>query len=163
MTIKEALQELLISAGSAKDFIVAETPEVVQQLLLWKATFSSIWWLLTLGILIFCSYKFLKNMYLYVDSDLSAGELKELRSLEAKGYSNRTVREDSRVADLAQNTTYSRTEEEENTRIFSIGSLYWCIGIIPSTILLFVNLTWLKILIAPKFYLVEYAARLVSS
>lgn len=44
----------------------------------------------------------------------------------------------------------------------NIGFIYSFIVVIVAPVMIFFNLTWIKILIAPKLYLLEYAADLVK-
>lgn len=46
---------------------------------------------------------------------------------------------------------------------YSIITFIWSIAAVVSLIMLFNNLDWLKIWVAPKLYLLEYAASLIKS
>ena len=54
--LKEALAELIMSvtqtAGQAKDFLIAETPDVIRQLLMWKFAENLTWCLAGVAVMI---------------------------------------------------------------------------------------------------------------
>lgn len=110
-TLNDALVGVIESATSAKDFILAELPDVVNQLLMWNMTVSLAWFsLFFLATVIF-------------------------------------------ICGLIR--SWNKSADFEQLQFFFLGSL-------SSFFLTCCSHTWLKILIAPKLYLLEYAASLVK-
>ena len=118
-TLNEALVSVIESAASAKDFILAETPEVIEQLLLWKMIDSIVATLLGLAIL-YAVYRFAR--WGYRDANKDSYEQHEVLQV---------------LGSVAS--------------VIAVPMGVWCA----------LQLQWLKILIAPKVYLLEYAAELV--
>tara|TARA_B100001964_G_C14240746_1_gene604883 strand:- start:2373 stop:2789 length:417 start_codon:yes stop_codon:yes gene_type:complete len=65
-SVKEPLEVALIdivqSSVKAKDFLVSELPEVVEQLLMWQFWYNLIWFVGSVGVLFF-SWKQIKKLY----------------------------------------------------------------------------------------------------
>jgi len=57
-----ALVDLIQSSVKAKDFLVSELPEVVEQLLMWQFWYNLIWFVGSVGVLFF-SWKQIKKLY----------------------------------------------------------------------------------------------------
>lgn len=55
------------------------------------------------------------------------------------------------------------TTSMSTDNLYSIITFIWSILAFPSLIMFFSNLDWLKIWVAPKLYLLEYAASLIKS
>lgn len=122
--MNEQLQAALLSilnstinaATAAKDFLLAEVPDVIHQLLVWKALQSGITF--AVGLLIFSVAAYF------------------------------TVR------------VWRDTEDDPlgvSPMIMFPGMTMAAGGVMAA-----LNLTWLQILVAPKLYLIEYAASLVK-
>ena len=119
--LQSALSELIQSTQDAKNFIISETPEVISQLLMWKATISVIS-MVSFFLLTFAIYWVNKKQYqLYKGNE-------EFRAIFNNGL---------RAINCFQ--------------LFLLAPLHalW-------------SLDWLMIIIAPKIYLIEYAAKLVN-
>jgi len=123
-TANEALRAIIDNATLAKEFIPAELPDVVQQLLHWEAVISGIHcaigtcFLLIPVVLVCWQYK---------------NRVKHMEWLENEpGWDTGFY-----FANLA------------NVFPIVIGMIWW-------------DFTWLKIWMAPKVYLLEYAASLVK-
>lgn len=128
--LEQALVDIITkatnAAESAGQFLVEQTPDVVQQVLWWNFTYNIIWW--CIGVLLLLgAYPFWK---MYV---------------------------------IKARTLYKIAGDCELTATFSIV-IGICLGVLHATISLInlCNLTWLKIWIAPKLYLIEYAAKLIK-
>jgi len=113
------LNSTISAATVAKDFLLAEIPEVIRQLLIWKAVESGIWF--GLGVVL---------------TALSVFVLTKAVKFWKAGYEKMDAAMFCSVATVLS------------------GGCGICFT--------FTNLTWLKILIAPKLYLIEYAASLVK-
>lgn len=123
-TLDQALIQVIHKTTGAVEngvaFLSAQLPDVIQQLLLWHALRSSLWFILFAGLLI----------YMF---PMGRRFLRESR--EATGEMNENLQTATLCAHLASAAL---------------------------AVLVLWNLTWLKILIAPKLYLIEYTAALVK-
>ena len=119
-TLEDVLQGMITSAISAKDFLVDEVPEVVDQLLMWKLVESIAMTLLGLLALV--------GTYMYWQLVIKHWEVLEQRNMEPLPI---------------------------------IMGIFGSIGALGMVIRL-PNITWLQIWVAPKVYLIEYAAELIK-
>ncbi len=129
--LQNALADLLtktnegIAAGA--DFLVAELPDVIQQLLTWYGTYNFLMFAFSfLALAIYC--------YIVIKSILKKDD---------------------------ESSVYGRIHKmADGAQFIPIG----LIGIIPLPIFVIesMNLQWLKIWIAPKIWLIEYAATLAK-
>lgn len=136
--LQKAVSDMLSSAidgiGNAADFLSAEIPLYVQELLLWKAVFSfmgfmlGVMGLVLLGIL---TRRFLKWGLQEIQVDSYGGK--------------KTV------------TTFYQKDG-----LATLGIVGLAIFSIFSIIFFFANFDWLQIWLAPRVYLVEYAASLAK-
>ncbi len=106
---------------TAGEFLIAEVPEVVQQLLLWYGVSSFITMIFPIVLLIFFLLLFKKAWY----------------GVE--------------------------TWAEPNFKNLCVIIIGWCSFITAIVSICTLNLTWLKIWIAPKIWLLEYAVSLTKS
>ena len=125
------------ATGTALDFLAAEIPDVVQQLLIWHAIESFIWFFL--GTLILAVPWFVYWRW------GGRGEPTEPKYGEARYEETFTHGYDGRVSGEAAD-------------LFALLS-----GVtkLAGLALILGNLEWLQILVAPKLYLLEYARVLV--
>lgn len=138
--LQDALAHLIqgaITAGQqGKDFIVGQLPDVIHQLLIYKATMSFIGF--TIGV-------------------ISAIISITLFTMLIKGTI--TVKKGN-TSNLIKKDRYGDIEPT------GIGFI-WCFLIganLVSAVAFIVNsLDWIEILVAPKFYLIDYAATLLRS
>lgn len=112
--LQSALIEILNAAVSAKDFLVAEIPEVAHQLLVWKTVESVLWCGLAMVVfaLSFPVYKVAKK----VERELCDGP--------------------------------------------SVIATWMCVFLVVFIGCVLFDFDWLKIQLAPKLYLAEYAMEL---
>lgn len=126
------LNSTINAAGAAKEFLLAEVPEVIRQLLVWKAIESGLRmavWLAVAGAMLYVSrrlWKYAKNW------QAPAGIRLELANTEDRDYA-----------------------------YIASGFLGIFSGLTTIISLLY-NTAWLQIIVAPKLYLIEYAASLVK-
>jgi hypothetical protein len=120
---KELLNVIITDAIAVRDFIISETPDVIQQLLAWNMTYSLV--RLAVSILIFVCF--------------AIGLFHHIRWI-ARHFND--ADENLIISNILCVATYS----------------------IPSVIatIVFFNLTWLQIIVAPKIYLIEYAANMAK-
>lgn len=119
--LAEIIRNSMTALESAKNFLVAEIPDVIHQLLLWKFTTSLI--------------AFTASIIFGLVIPIIVGVV-----------------------------AFKRERQFKDT--YSEGMAY-TIGIFASLLSLFIafllfNLTWLQIWIAPKIFLIEYAAKLIK-
>lgn len=118
--LKEALVEIFNSTVSAKDFLVSNLPDVINQLLVWKFWMSLVYnaaAVLICVIFFICVFLVFKKWDKILEKDLE------------------------------------------------FGVIICTIMIVPVALVSFVcliNFDWLNIYLAPKIYLIEYAARMVK-
>lgn len=125
------------ASGDAAAFLVAEIPDVIQQLLVWHAIESLVWFLP--GLLFIAAPWFVYRRW------GGRGKPTEPKYGEAR-YE----------ATLTHN--YTGTIDGDGLVFLILGSLVsLCLGFM----LLMFNLEWLQILVAPKLYLLEYARTLI--
>lgn len=121
--LQQALTEILNSSLQAKDFLVSEIPDVIHQLLIYKAAFSAI---SMVGFFLLAAAIFWINK--------------------------------------KQFNLYSNKHEEDEFDFFYhpelVVNLFQIFLAIPLTALW--NFDWLMIWLAPKVYLIEYAASLAK-
>jgi hypothetical protein len=119
--LQNALSEALAKATSAVDFVVAETPEVIQQLLLWRMASS----------ICYCA------LALVVATSIGIAWVKGAQAVKSM------FKDDS-------------CKDQAYMFFTFIGLLLSVLASIP--IFCCMNLDWLQIWLAPKVYLIEYAA-----
>lgn len=117
-----ALTEILTSVVQAKDFIVAQVPDVVQQILAWYSTYYFIMFIV--GVLLIFGIVAL-NYYQY--------------KLCKKNW--------DKISDAGAQPGF----------MLNLFQLLWGIPLSGT-----LNLQWLKIWIAPKLWLIEFAAGLTK-
>ena len=121
--VQKALIQLIDKSvngmDSAVDFLQAETPDVIYQLLMWHGVYNFILFLIGVGLLclIFPCYRRIKN------------------------------------------TDWKDHPDEEQLVTIIFGVVTFVAGIFGVNIL---NLQWLKIWVAPKVWLIEYARALIQ-
>lgn len=123
-TLDSALVELLgtVNGGmqTAGEFLLAELPDVVQQLLLWHGVSNLVYMVMALLL---------------------------LASLPKQGrYAYELVHK----------------MEDDSDQCFAGGAVLAALGIEFITLLAMLNMEWLQIYLAPKVWLLEYAAALTS-
>ena len=125
------------ATGTALDFLATEIPDVVQQLLIWHAIESFIWFFL--GVLLLAAPWFVYWKW------GGRGEPTEPKYGAARYKGTLTH-------------GYAGQVNEEAVGLFALLS---GIATLAGLALALSNLDWLKILVAPKLYLLEYARVLV--
>lgn len=119
--LSEVLQKAVTGVEQGVDFLSAQLPDVVHQLLMWKMAESIVYNLLAVGVTLF--------------------------TIWCWGKFNAAIKEDG-------------FNEDAGPPILICGG---AITIITAVfVMLALNLDWLKIWLAPKVYLIEYAASLVK-
>lgn len=118
VVVTSILEKSLKVAEASGEFLVEQTPEVLQQLLLWHGVESGIWFTVNLATLLVIVF------YLIPKS--------------VKGCK----------------------DKDGNWEEWCPMLMFWSIPIVIT--LLSVDIVWLKILIAPKLYLLEYATSILK-
>lgn len=129
-----AFKELLTTVSQAKDFVLSELPEVIHQLLMWEFVQS----IITNTVLVL----------LWVAFTLII--MKVLKKPE-EGVDNEIY-----------NWSHTRSKHEHKDLGFT--SFFTFLASIPLLLITVFNLNivWLKIWIAPKVFLIEYAAGIIN-
>ena len=132
--VAKIIEKSLQGIDTATSFLSAQLPDVIHQLLMWKAVSSFIIWCTSIFLIIstLILAKAIKNAEENLDTKKSVFWLD-------KGYSKGDV-----------------------TFIGFMSIVYCIVADIIGLAMFICNWTWLKIWIAPKIYLIEYAASLVK-
>ena len=125
------------ATGDATAFLVAEIPDVIQQLLVWHAIESLIWFLPGILLLAAPWFVYWKWGGRGKPGEPYYGEARYVETL-THGYDGRVSGEAAALFALPSGVT-------------TLAGLALILG----------NLEWLQILVAPKLYLLEYARVLV--
>lgn len=140
--LQNALADLIAKsisvAGDALAFTQEQLPEVVQQLLLWKMVFSAIWF--GFGLLLIIAPPLIFYIYGGVGRPINP---------EAESYYRNHRR------------TLSH-DEHGNPNPETIAPAIVVMLILLVLGMCAIDFDWLKILLAPKVYLIEYAASLAK-
>lgn len=156
--ITQLLERALSGVDAAVEFSREQIPDVVQQLLLWHTVESLLWFCSGIIMIVFSVWLFKSSEPDSVDALHQRKD--EARAAYDRGESWTRITSDSRVTSLEYDRIMrinagERTEGQVAALVASLCSL----GL--SVLTLISNLTWLKIWIAPKLYLLEYGAALV--
>ena len=157
--LNTALAQLIEQASAGIDasvgFLEAEIPDVVYQLILWYGVKSAICFVASLLLLV---------VPFLVIKRLRAGFKKYFPEKKKSDYEDGEAVSEWTYVDV---TNYEYTKNRVYIREKDIASIYKIVGgilsvgsIVISGVLF--NLTWLQIWIAPKVWLLEYAAQLVT-
>ena len=147
--LQEALSELLNKANngidSASDFLASELPDVIYQLLMWHGVYSLV--LFTFGLFLLLSVPYqIKKINSFIPEKIKEGDNDNWFWKDGNG-------------------SYSSfgfyLERTEGAFFFYLAAFIFSI-VEFAFILNFINLTWLQIWIAPKVWLLEYAAKLAG-
>lgn len=134
-TLAELINKSIAGTEGAANFLQAEIPDVIHQLLLWRAVYGLIEFLL--GIIILCGYVWV-GWYIF------------------------TVWLNTEVPGKCRDSEpRPRSDEYEP---LMVALFYGGVGVIMFFVvqLSLLNLTWLQIWAAPKVWLIEYAVKLIK-
>jgi hypothetical protein len=120
--LQNVLTDLIVTATAAKDFVLSELPDVINQLLMWKMIESIIYTFIGVAML-GCIAAYWLVLYKHWDRWKEIGSDPEFAFFFPGGVA---------------------------TLLLFVGACF------------VINITWLQILIAPKVYLIEYAASLAK-
>lgn len=138
--LQNALVEIINKASSGIDtsisFLSAELPDVVNQVLIWHSLKSAIMFLFFAA----CAVIAIRSAVKY---EVERG-VKALRDAYDRGES------------------WIRTRYGTEERSAKYGKLIRLLASFILSLIALSNITWLQILVAPKLYLIEYAATLVK-
>lgn len=157
--LAELLQKASNGIDAAVSFSQAQIPDVIHQLLVWNASISAMWFILWISCAIASIYCFKTLPQLQHNERERINEVKNRARADYKkgepwtrynGDSGITSNEYDHVmkSGATANVLLSRPA-------FIISSITFFVFSIAST-------TWIKILVAPKLYLIEYAASLIK-
>jgi hypothetical protein len=132
--LAEAIEKANSGIDAATEFVMSELPKVIQQALTWYAVESFIFFCIGL-IMLACSYKVVKTQYGVI---YKKGE--GLTSFAKDNY------------DMLSMPGF----------LFIVSSSVLDVLCLIASISWILDFTWLKIWIAPKLWLIEYAAKLAG-
>jgi len=151
--LQTALADILLKAAetaeTASGFVLAQMPDVVQQLLTWKFVVSIILWVIGIALIVAAPIA-LKKIQNFLPPQHSQKHKERAVELDKKGYAGRSLEEDGELSRLGYNF---------HRRLVWLVFIAW----VPGWAMFFANLTWLQIWLAPKIYLIEYATKLISN
>ncbi|MGD8305017.1 MAG: hypothetical protein PVF17_00050 [Ignavibacteria bacterium] len=136
-TLADLITSSISTTDQAKEFITSQTPEIIQQTLLWYGFYNFILVIASFVILflsIFISYKIYKK----ITKDFDDG----------KSWTR-------------YNSRYNSNLTSDIYDFIKVSTILLPIIGIPIFISM-VNIEWLKIWIAPKLWLIEFASNLVK-
>ena len=131
--VAKLINKSLEGMGQASEFIVSETPEVIQQLMTWYMVKSAL--LCAIGVILFFLTIHIFKKYSGVGEKCNNEPSKHKWTLTNDDYGDLSIH-----------------------AIFSAVTLLMLIF----TFISMINIEWLQIIIAPKVWLIEYAADLVK-
>jgi len=155
----DLLNRAVSGIDKAVEFSQAQIPDVIHQLLVWNAVISAMWFILWTSCAIASIYciKIVPRLQRYERERINSiknaarGDYKNGEPwTRYNGSGDLTSREYDRV--MRSGTT---TSVLLSTPVFIMSSIIFLSFSIAST-------GWIKILLAPKLYLIEYAATLIK-
>lgn len=160
--LQKALTEIVLgfanALGGAKDFALEQAPEVIQQVLLWETTMSAIGFAIGL-LLIATGVVLLMRRIKWTPPPLinpADGVAKWLSDMKSSKNFNVSYHAGQLVESVKQYKIVPEADAPDE--LFIISSVFALLGIIVVSF----NLDWFQIWIAPKVYLIEYAASLAQ-
>ncbi len=130
--VASLMDKSIVAMEAGAGFLSEEIPEVINQLLLWHMVSSLFQSILAILILISIGF-ILKHQIKYWFEDIEVE--KHSRTIKIKRF-------------------------DEGYGLLALLNLFLLIPVIHAIVI--VNFTWLQIWIAPKIFLIEYAAKLVK-
>jgi flagellar biosynthesis/type III secretory pathway M-ring protein FliF/YscJ len=159
--IVKVIESMTGVAQSAYSFGAEQLPDVVQQLLLWHMMHSMIFFGLGLILLAASVFMLIRKFSGKQLAARKAAADNARRAYEA-GESWTRYDKSSSVTSIM----YDDIMKRENAIIVDERDVLSCLGTsifgVVGLSVMFSNLTWLHILVAPKVWLIEYAAGLVK-
>jgi hypothetical protein len=165
--MNEQLQEALIgfvamittAIQTAGGYAAEQFPVVISQLLMWEFSLSLLWF--TIGVLTIAAGGYGAKLIVKGVADHNANIDKERKRLDDAITNNE--------AWVGRKTGYGMEYYKEARDILDlrrdnagpIPAMVFCCAALLGLTIMFCNLTWAKIAIAPDVWLLEYAARLV--
>lgn len=145
--LANVIEKATTGAEAATEFLVEQTPDVVYQLIMWYGVKYGLYFVLGLG-LIFFGYKvWFKN------DGTKTGRFAK----EAYERGEEWTRFNGKSSGTVSSTEYDTAVSLPSNLLSKMMAVVLCI---VGTC--FINIQWLQILVAPKIWLIEYAATLVK-
>ncbi len=158
--LQKAVSEIFRSALAAKDFLMGELPEYISQLLLWNAIYSAI--LFSVGILIVsaCSYVGINNnKFIQKRKERITQTQKAAREAFERKENWCFYHGSSNVTSIEYDRIMTKSAYDE---FFIAMVCCWVLCLFVGIMFLSKNTDWLMIWIAPKVWLIEYAAQFIK-
>ena len=138
MELASILSDAASSTAQAKDFIVSQAPDVVQQTLVWYGIYN--FFMLILGVMLSIAVTYIV--------------------IKFSGVGSKYEKDTPRGKKTRYTLTLTHDEDGELAATFLLTGF---VAVVLYGISLFMmNLTWLQIWVAPKLFLIEKAADLVK-
>lgn len=131
----DLVQRSITTLESGATFLAGEIPEVIQQLLIWYAVKNGILFLLSILILVVTGVVLAK-------------------------YSGKGEKYDIGYGETRYKYTLTHNDDGYLSPHITVTAFLCFVSVLVSSSLM--NIIWLQILIAPKLFLIEYAASLVQ-
>ena len=138
------LQSVTATADDAKQFLVDEIPEVLLQILTWYGLYNFIMFLTSVALV---------GAIVYIWKTAFGVKTKMVKTIEEDG---KVTTEEVGVASWTHDHL---GKEHKDPRLLAPVALMGILGVMSSN---FATLEWLKIWVAPKLWLIEYAAAMVK-
>jgi hypothetical protein len=146
------------NAGDAISWTKEQIPDVIQQLLMWRAISSAIWFVA--GVLLFVLAIAAVRHNLKV-LGLQARDINESKKEHARLRDEWIGETDASRSEAAWQAYYAHTQKYGDPDYIG-GNIVAAVSVLAGSSLVSCNTDWLQIWIAPKVYLIEYAASLVK-
>lgn len=149
--MQASLIKLIEKASSGIDasvsFLSAEIPDVVNQLLVWYAVKSAIWFILSLALVAM-------GVYVYrIKSGVTKAQAQE-------AYNNKEPWTRYGSCSTVTSSRYDAIMAAPFEH--AMAKICGAVIVFLAALMVMANLSWLQILIAPKIWLIEYAAHLAK-
>lgn len=157
-----ALAEMFNSVIDAKDFLVGELPEYIEQLLMWNIVLSLIWFVAGAATMIF----FAKKAYFFhATVDDECEKIKQEQASARASYENGEswcfYSGRRSITSCAYDKIMRKSADDKSELIVAMTIVYGIFSFVGLCVFA-CNFDWLQIMIAPKVWLVEYAASLAK-
>lgn len=147
--LQKALAELFNSVLSAKDFMIGELPEYITQLLMWKAVESFV--VMLIGV----SFIAASVALIFYSNRIRTARINSAKNDKKNGKDWCFFSQEKYCTSLTYDFVMATGGPSAVCSAF-VSVVLFVTGISS------INLVWLQIAIAPKVWLVEYAAQLIK-
>ena len=162
--LQQALAAIITNASASADagvnFLQAQLPDAVSQLLLWKLTVSCLSF--ALSVILFVAAAVLVRKALALAPGSERRQLIYAREYAFDRYLKNTDYEQNEPLRSEYYAARDAAQAFGDDNLFQIISYTVATAFAGGFALVFLDFNWLQIWLAPKIYLIEYAATLVK-